>query len=73
MVLAHFKHLGRKILRNVEVKQFLTQIKPLAAVFHALCVLVDLEEEKYVMFVDFVVVLLDKVVDVLLYLAHLFS
>jgi len=43
------------VVVDVESQKFLAQVQALAAVFDALVVLVDLEEEKNVVFIDFTV------------------
>lgn len=54
-VLAPLEDLLGLLMMDVESKQFLAQVQTLAAVLHSLVVLVDLEQEKNVVFVDFAV------------------
>ena len=60
-------------MSDVKIKELLTQVKLFAAVFDTLSVFIDLEQEEYIVLVNFVVVFLDQVVYVFLNFAHLFG
>jgi len=62
-------HLRGLIVVNVESKKFLPQIQTFATIFDTFVVLVDLEQEKHVIFINFPirVIFLQKLCDSFLY------
>ena len=70
MVFAYVQHTIRLVLRDVEIQQFLTQSEPFTTTLHSFGVLIDLEQEKYIVLVDLVVILVDQLVDIFFYFSN---